>query len=66
VTTIEGIVTAAVPAFLILSGYWRTADFTALVLAVFGVLMAVGLWVLTRPHAHVEARRPSAPVARHT
>jgi hypothetical protein len=30
------------------------------------VLMAAGLWVLTRPHPHVEARRPSEPVARHT
>jgi putative amide transporter protein len=49
ITAIEGIVTAAIPAFLILAGYWTPQNElpTAIALAVFGVLMAVGMWVYT-------------------
>jgi hypothetical protein len=64
VTTIEGIVTAAVPAFLILAGYWDDWSQTAIAatLGVFGVVMAVGLLPLTHPRAHAPApARPSAP-----
>jgi hypothetical protein len=49
VTSIEGIVTAALPAFLIMSGYWRNPNAAAIILAVFGVVMAVGLWPVTHP-----------------
>jgi hypothetical protein len=51
VTAIEGFVTAAIPAFLILTGYWRPENFTetAIALGAFGVLMAVVLVPLTRP-----------------
>jgi hypothetical protein len=54
VTAIEGIVTAAIPAFLILSGYWvvENETKTALALGAFGVVMAVGLLPLTHPRAH--------------
>ena len=48
VTAVEGWVTAAIPAFLILAGYWKHTDAIAVLLAGFGVLMAVGLWPLTR------------------
>lgn len=57
VTAIEGIVTAAVPAFLILTGYWAGwSQYTiAWTLGIFGVAMAVVLLPLTRPHAHTPA-----------
>jgi putative amide transporter protein len=50
VTTVEGIVTAAIPALLILTGNWDTDNYTAIawVLAVLGVLMAVVLLPLAR------------------
>jgi len=48
VTAVEGWVTAAIPAFLILAGYWKHTATIAVLLAGFGVLMAVGLWPLTR------------------
>lgn len=66
VTAIEGIVTAAIPAFLILSGYWAGWSQTALawILGIFGVAMAVVLLPLTHPHAHVPARaRAGTPAA---
>ncbi|MEJ3750371.1 AmiS/UreI family transporter [Actinomycetes bacterium KLBMP 9797] len=68
VTAIEGIVTAAIPAFLILSGYWLDWNQTALAwtLGIFGVAMAVVLLPLTHPHAHApvpasERGRPAHP-----
>ena len=42
VTAVEGWVTAAIPAFLILAGYWKHTATIAVLLAGFGVLMAVG------------------------
>jgi hypothetical protein len=56
VTAIEGWVTAAIPAFLILAGVWREPNLTAIVLAAFGVVVFVALVPLLR-------RRPSTPVA---
>ncbi|MFD5469369.1 AmiS/UreI family transporter [Streptomyces sp. NPDC127105] len=48
ITAIEGWVTGAIPAALLLSGYWKHPTETAIALGVFGVLMFVGLWPLTR------------------
>ena len=63
VTAIEGIVTAAVPAFLILAGYWEDWSQTAIAttLAVIGVVMAIGLLPLTRPRAHAPATTTAPP-----
>ena len=46
VTIVQAWVTAAVPGFLLIAGYWETSAATAVVLAVLGVVMAVGLWPL--------------------
>jgi len=60
VTAIEGIVTAAIPSFLILTGYWTGWNQTAiaLTLGIFGVAMALVLLPLThpRPHAGIPPR----------
>ncbi len=48
VTAIQGWVTAAIPAFLILAGDWHNTTLAAIVLAVFGVVVFAGLWPLTR------------------
>ncbi len=63
VTAIEGIVTAAVPAFLILAGYWTqwNQNAIAITLGVFGVAMALVLLPLTHPHRHLEAPAQPAP-----
>lgn len=47
VTIGEAWVTAAVPGFLLFTGYWRTTTGTAVVLAVLGLVMAVALWPLS-------------------
>jgi len=54
VTAIEGIVTAAIPAFLILTGYWADWNESVLTytLGIFGVAMALVLIPLTHPHRH--------------
>lgn len=68
VTAIEGIVTAAIPAFLILAGYWADWNQTAiaLTLGIFGVVMALVLLPLTHPHAHTQMQpRGGTPVAGH-
>jgi hypothetical protein len=59
VTAIEGVVTAAIPAFLILTGYWEQWSETAITwtLGIFGVAMALVLLPLTHPRAHA----PAAP-----
>ncbi|MEU4703000.1 AmiS/UreI family transporter [Nonomuraea dietziae] len=48
VTAIQGWVTAAIPAFMILTGYWRNTNLIAVILAVFGLVVFIGLWPLTR------------------
>lgn len=54
VTAIEGWVTAAIPAYLILAGFWRNPQTLAVILAVFGLVVFIGLWPLTRE------RKPTA------
>jgi putative amide transporter protein len=70
-TAIQGWITAAIPAFLILSGYWENTDVIAWVLAVVGVVLAIGLAPLLRTGEPVTTQqRPPAtssdtrPVAR--
>jgi hypothetical protein len=48
VAIIEGWVTAAIPAFLILTGYWQHTGTIAVVLAVGGAVAFVALWPVTR------------------
>ena len=65
VTAIEGIVTAAVPAFFILIGYWATwnQNTIALTLGIFGVVMALVLLPLTHrgpTRAYHPKRLPAA------
>ncbi|MFD1929964.1 MULTISPECIES: AmiS/UreI family transporter [Nonomuraea] len=48
VTAIQGWITAAIPAFMVLTGYWQNTNLIALVLAVFGLVVFIGLWPLTR------------------
>jgi putative amide transporter protein len=48
VTVVEAWVTAAIPGFLLFTGYWRSTGSVAAVLAVVGVVMAVGLLPLAR------------------
>lgn len=49
VAAIQGIVTGAIPAFLLLTGQWTdNADTAALVLAIFGVAAFVVLWPALR------------------
>jgi hypothetical protein len=54
VTAIEGWVTAAIPAFLVLTGTWRNINISAIALAAFGVVVFAALYPLTGPP---EARR---------
>lgn len=55
VTAIQGWVTAAIPAYLLLAGYWTYPDTYALVLAIFGVVVFAALW----PVLHRESGQPS-------
>lgn len=49
VAAIEGIVTGAIPAFLLLTGWWGdNTDLAAVVLAIFGVVAFVALWPVLR------------------
>lgn len=50
VTAIEGWVTAAIPAYFILTGYWQgwNQNLIATVLLVFGVVVFGALWLLER------------------
>jgi len=47
VTAIEGWVTGIIPAFLLLSDYWKHTTEIAIALAVFGVLVFGALWPIT-------------------
>ena len=70
VTVVQAWVTAAVPGFLLFTGYWPGGVTTAVVLAVIGVVTAVGLWPLARRRSQLppaveanlqEPARASAP-----
>lgn len=67
VTAIEGWVTAAIPAFLILAGIWREPNITAIVLAAVGVVVFVALVPLTmrRPRYPTAASEPAPTVSAH-
>ncbi|MEU0517062.1 AmiS/UreI family transporter [Streptosporangium sp. NPDC006007] len=62
VTAIEGWVTAAIPSFLVLTGYWQRWNQTvlAVILAVFGVVVFGLLWPLTRKGGTTPARTDPA------
>ncbi|MET8244283.1 AmiS/UreI family transporter [Streptomyces sp. NPDC005202] len=62
VTAIEGWVTGVIPAGLLLSGYWKHPTEIAIALAVFGVVVFVALWPLTRKSSRAAAAR-AAPAA---
>ncbi|GAA3092294.1 AmiS/UreI family transporter [Streptosporangium carneum] len=58
VTAIEGWVTAAIPSFFLLTGYWQrwNQNLLATLLAVFGVVVFGGLWVLMRKRGELPSR----------
>lgn len=58
VTVIQAWVTAAIPAYLLLTEYWRNPTVIAIVLAVLGVIVFVALYPLIR------RRAPGAPANR--
>ncbi|MGH4024019.1 MAG: AmiS/UreI family transporter [Pseudonocardiaceae bacterium] len=65
VAAIEGWVTAAIPAFLLLTDWWRNPDLIALLLAIGGVVVFAALIPLSRPRApqhRVPAARRSTDV----
>lgn len=59
VTVVQAWVTAAIPGFLLFTGYWRTTTATAVVLALIGLVMAVGLWPLAQRRSGSSSRRPA-------
>ena len=63
VTAIEGWVTAAIPALLLLGGYWQKYNDTtvAVVLAIFGVVVFAALWVVARPSLARPVEAVTAP-----
>lgn len=63
VAVVEGVVTAAVPAFLILIGSWSANATTAIVLALLGVAaVAAGVPLGRRLAAHAPSSRHAEPV----
>ncbi|GGN93041.1 transporter [Streptomyces albiflavescens] len=60
VTAIQGWVTGAIPAGLLLSGYWKHPTETAIALAVFGVVVFAGLWPRTRQPSPAARGAPPA------
>ncbi|HZG06529.1 MAG TPA: AmiS/UreI family transporter [Streptomyces sp.] len=66
VTAIQGWVTGAIPAFLLLAGYWRNSDEVALALGIFAVVVFGGLWVLTRPRQQAGGRSEGSAAATDT
>jgi len=63
IAVVEGVVTGAVPALLLLTGEWAgRTDLLAAVLAVVAVVAAVGLYPLLRPRpSHGHAAPPTDP-----
>ncbi|WP_027944830.1 AmiS/UreI family transporter [Amycolatopsis taiwanensis] len=59
-TAIQGWVTGAIPAFLLLAGVWQTNVLTAVVLAAFGVVVFVALWPLTAGRSHLPSAGSTA------
>jgi len=62
VTAIEGWVTAAIPAYFLLTGYWQGWNQTliATVLLVFGVVVFGALWLLERRRAVISTQATPA------
>jgi hypothetical protein len=60
VTAIEGWVTGAIPAGLLLSGYWKHPTEIAIALAAFGVVVFAALWPLTRTSRQRASAAPEA------
>jgi hypothetical protein len=60
VTAIVGWVTAAIPAFLLLTGHWNNTNAIAIGLAIFGVVVFVGLVPLVRRRREAQHGVPSA------
>jgi hypothetical protein len=65
VTAIEGWVTAAIPAYLLLTGYWQrwNQDLIATVLLVFGVVVFGALWLLERRRGEIPTPAGGEPIA---
>lgn len=68
VTAIQGWVTAAIPAYLLLTGNWANPNLYAVALAVFGVVVFGALWPLTRRQPDLQevagsTGTPAAPTA---
>lgn len=68
VTAIQGWVTAAIPAYLILTGFWEDPNLYAVALAIFGVVVFAALWPLTRQQTGARpvtgsSEAPTAPTA---
>jgi hypothetical protein len=61
VAAIEGWVTGAIPAYLMLTGYWTRPNLAAVVLAIFGVVVFAGLVPLMIGRGH----RPSVRIRPH-
>lgn len=60
VAAVQGWVTGAIPAFLLLTDQWARANaVTALVLTVFGVIVFAALWFVLRPGRVAPVRPPS-------
>jgi hypothetical protein len=58
VTAIEGWITGVIPAGLLLSGYWKHPNETAIALGAFAVVVFLALWPITRePHHPAPAAR---------
>lgn len=68
VAAIEGWVTAAIPAFLTLTGNWREPTITAWALAIFGVVVFAALFPMTtrptRPEMPAPRPEPGVPAGR--
>ena len=62
VAAIEGWVTGAIPAYLMLTGYWTRPNLAAVVLAIFGVVVFAGLVPLLRAG---RGHRPAVRIRTH-